>query len=288
MLASGCPNPATGGCRKKASRKDPAWRVTRATASSAARSVSSRVRRRNFPTAGSLPRASAPSAARRSPGCSASLPEPRRPPPELRYSHRKGPEGPFRAQLACRPGSVPRRGWEVPAGGRPSISNRRCRRPLATYPGRWERVTPCPLLVLLQVGFAKPLRSPGALVRSYRTVSPLPDPAHQTSWPDRAVCFLWHCPPVTRPGRYPAPCPVEPGPSSTPNMPGPRSPGQLPLHSTAGLLPGGPAAGSTRRLEGRLGVTRACRTGETPSARVGGPGRRRRRCRRARRCPAPP
>src|SRR5207244_6869119 len=32
-------------------------------------------------------------------------------------------------------------------------------------------------LVLLQVGFAKPLRSPGALVRSYRTVSPLPDPA---------------------------------------------------------------------------------------------------------------
>src|SRR5207302_8972531 len=63
----------------------------------------------------------------------------------------------------------------TPAGGRPSISNRRYRRPLATYPGRWERVTPCPLLVLLQVGFTEPLRSPGALVRSYRTVSPLPD-----------------------------------------------------------------------------------------------------------------
>src|SRR3984893_17741120 len=61
------------------------------------------------------------------------------------------------------------------AGGRPSISTRRSRRPLATYPGRWERVTPCPLLVLLQVGFTEPLRSPGALVRSYRTVSPLPD-----------------------------------------------------------------------------------------------------------------
>src|SRR5438445_1341510 len=63
------------------------------------------------------------------------------------------------------------------ADGRPSISSRRCRRPPATYPGRLERVTPCPLLVLLQVGFAKPLRSPGALVRSYRTVSPLLDPA---------------------------------------------------------------------------------------------------------------
>src|SRR5947209_5396749 len=60
------------------------------------------------------------------------------------------------------------------ADGRPSISSRRCRRPPATYPGRLKRVTPCPLLVLLQVGFAEPLRSPGALVRSYRTVSPLP------------------------------------------------------------------------------------------------------------------
>src|SRR5882724_10651189 len=60
------------------------------------------------------------------------------------------------------------------ADGRPSISSRRCRRPPATYPGRSKRVTPCPLLVLLQVGFAEPLRSPGALVRSYRTLSPLP------------------------------------------------------------------------------------------------------------------
>src|SRR4030081_1449734 len=121
----------------------------------------------------------------------------------------------------------------TPAGGRPSISNRRYRRPLATYPGRWERVTPCPLLVLLQVGFAEPLRSPGSLVRSYRTVSPLP--RRLPHGPVGAVCFLWHCPPVARPGRYPAPCPVEPGPSSTPNTSGPRSPGQLLLHSTAGI-----------------------------------------------------
>ena len=40
---------------------------------------------------------------------------------------------------------------------------------------------------LLRVGFTEPARSPVPLVRSYRTVSPLP-----TSRP--AVCSLWHCP----------------------------------------------------------------------------------------------
>src|SRR5687768_2952830 len=34
--------------------------------------------------------------------------------------------------------------------------------------------------------------------------------------PPLAVCFLLHFPTVTRPGGYPAPCPVEPGPSSAP------------------------------------------------------------------------
>jgi len=45
-------------------------------------------------------------------------------------------------------------------------------------------------LALLPVGFAKPPPSPGALVRSYRTVSPLPHP-HKVG---PAVCFLWHFP----------------------------------------------------------------------------------------------
>src|SRR5438128_1621465 len=40
-----------------------------------------------------------------------------------------------------------------------------------------------------------------------------------------AVCSLWHFPRVTPPGRYPAPCPVESGLSSTRN--GPRPPGRL-------------------------------------------------------------
>jgi hypothetical protein len=54
-----------------------------------------------------------------------------------------------------------------------------------------------PCSALLRVGFAEPPRSPGALVRSYRTVSPLPDPFGsgfpETTRPS-AVCFLWHFP----------------------------------------------------------------------------------------------
>src|SRR5690606_10211825 len=45
------------------------------------------------------------------------------------------------------------------------------------------------LLILLRVGFTEPPRSPGVLVVSYTTVSPLP-PVRAPE----AVCFLWHCP----------------------------------------------------------------------------------------------
>jgi len=48
---------------------------------------------------------------------------------------------------------------------------------------------PVPCSALLRVGFAEPPGSPRALVRSYRTVSPLPDRS-----PGPAVCFLWHFP----------------------------------------------------------------------------------------------
>ncbi len=48
---------------------------------------------------------------------------------------------------------------------------------LATYPGtRAGNPQMLLYLVLHRMGFAKLLRSPGELVRSYRTVSPLPDP----------------------------------------------------------------------------------------------------------------
>ena len=50
-----------------------------------------------------------------------------------------------------------------------------CPASLATYPGtRAGYPQTLPYLVLHRVGFAKLPRSPGELVRSYRTVSPLP------------------------------------------------------------------------------------------------------------------
>ena len=49
---------------------------------------------------------------------------------------------------------------------------------------------PTSILTLLPVGFTKLMLSPASLVRSYRTVSPLPVTASGPS----AVCFLWHFP----------------------------------------------------------------------------------------------
>jgi hypothetical protein len=85
---------------------------------------------------------------------------------------------------------------------RPSISAYRRRHALAAYPqARTGRPrTPArdpfrgPFLALLRVGFTEPSRSPGMLVGSYPTVSPLPLLARSA-----AVCFLWHCP-AGRPG----------------------------------------------------------------------------------------
>jgi len=47
-------------------------------------------------------------------------------------------------------------------------------------------------LTLLRVGFTEPTGSPRPLVRSYRTVSPLPVRGPEAS--PSAVCSLWHCP----------------------------------------------------------------------------------------------
>ena len=64
----------------------------------------------------------------------------------------------------------------------------------ATDPGVVaERDTLLPLYaVLLQVGFTEPAPSPGPLVRSYRTVSPLP--AARVAARPLAVCSLLHFP----------------------------------------------------------------------------------------------
>jgi len=63
-----------------------------------------------------------------------------------------------------------------------------CSAPHATYPGaRAGSPQTLPYLVLHRVGFAKLPRSPGELVRSYRTFSPLPCRSG-------AVYFLLHFP----------------------------------------------------------------------------------------------
>ena len=61
----------------------------------------------------------------------------------------------------------------------PYASSDRTRRPRASYPyptcgPRWEQVGTPLYLVLLRVGFTELPMSPSELVRSYRTVSPLP------------------------------------------------------------------------------------------------------------------
>jgi hypothetical protein len=81
-------------------------------------------------------------------------------------------------ELACKPDSVPR--YQV-TRRRPSIWAHRHRVPRAADPQARASNPPAParphrgavFLALLRVGFAEPFRSPGMLVRSYRTVSPL-------------------------------------------------------------------------------------------------------------------
>jgi hypothetical protein len=76
------------------------------------------------------------------------------------------------------------------ASGRPSLWADGYPLALAAYPGVPAGGSPSPCLALLPVGFAKPSGSPRTLVRSYRTVSPLPVRLS----PPSAVCSLWHCP----------------------------------------------------------------------------------------------
>jgi hypothetical protein len=61
------------------------------------------------------------------------------------------------------------------------------------YPERnTGRAVRSPCSTLLRVGFTEPARSPWPLVRSYRTVSPLP--VRRPRATPSAVCSLWHCP----------------------------------------------------------------------------------------------
>jgi len=77
-----------------------------------------------------------------------------------------------------------------------------------------ERATPLlPYSALLRVGFTEPARSPALLVSSYLTVSPLP-PSHLLEGDGGGLLSVALVRGVSPPGRYPAPCPAEPGLSS--------------------------------------------------------------------------
>jgi hypothetical protein len=98
---------------------------------------------------------------------------------------RRGIKAPSRRatdESVCTPGSVPAMPWHD--RWRPSISACRCRQALAAYPqtragspqasAQATASRQVALLALLRVGFTEPPRSPGMLVGSYPTVSPLP------------------------------------------------------------------------------------------------------------------
>src|SRR5918992_815108 len=132
--------------------------------------------------------------------------------------------------------------------GRPSIWDERCRPSRAAYTGMPEggRATQIPCLALLRTGFAEPRRSPGALVSSYLTVSPLPGR-------NRAVCFLWHCPRVAPPGIFPSALPCGVRIFLDPARPGRGRPGGSQLHYGAGYAaPVHAESGPVERCEQRF------------------------------------
>jgi hypothetical protein len=96
-----------------------------------------------------------------------------------------------------------------------------------------RELSPC--LALLRVGFAEPAGSPRPLVRSYRTVSPLPVP--RQAMPEGAIGGLFSAAlslTSRSVGVTDHPCPMEPGLSSR------REPklttGGHPIHSRASFL----------------------------------------------------
>jgi hypothetical protein len=181
-----------------------------------------------------------------------------------------------RDEPACRPGSVSARltvsrsaaihlglslptascGLPASSGGPPS--NARARSVLL-------------FLTLLQVGFTEPFRSPGTLVVSYTTVSPLPPHRGAT-----AVCFLWHFP-AGHPGWVlptTSPCGARTFLDEFPRR------GRPAGSSGSSLVPRRPRSAGAAGARGGRGTT-AARTGPCASARPPRPDARRRRCREA-------
>ncbi len=123
-----------------------------------------------------------------------------------------GPEGPRgEGERACKPGSV------LPRQRRSFICETCHHVPVATYPEAGASSACCnsstlPYLVLLRMGFTLPPMLVGA-VRSYRTISPLPDEETLA----RRYIFCGTFRGLTSPRRYLASCSMEPGLSSNPH-----------------------------------------------------------------------
>ena len=120
------------------------------------------------------------------------------------------------SQAARKPDSVPhRRSGEVTTmtlgPPLPTASNA-----LPGGPNDAGRVFP-PYSGFLPVRFTKPRRSPAPLVRSYRTVSPLPRCCPKTAKGRSTLCCTSSG--LAAGGRYPPPCPMESGLSSPRHTP---------------------------------------------------------------------
>jgi len=128
---------------------------------------------------------------------------------------RSGLPGPLWADLAQKrwesadkPGSVE---GNHPSGTHVAVRlERPTRKPLRAA-GTDPRVRALPYLVLLQVGFAVPPNVATGAVRSYRTLSPLPAGRSR----HRRFTFCCTVRGLAPPRHYLAPCPMEPGLSST-------------------------------------------------------------------------
>ena len=114
-------------------------------------------------------------------------------------------------EAARKPNSVPEPGYPC-TGNDHSSKDSGCPKSRATYPGAWTgHPQALPYLVLHRMGFTKLPRSPGELVRSYRTFSPLPRMRCRILRRYTFCCTILH---VAATPRYGASCPTVFGLSS--------------------------------------------------------------------------
>ncbi len=123
-----------------------------------------------------------------------------------------GRPGRKRWESADKPGSVED---NHPSGTHVAVRlERPTRKPLRAA-GTDPKVRALPYLVLLQVGFAVPPNVATGAVRSYRTLSPLPATTRLHVPRHRRFAFCCTVRGLAPPRHYLAPCPMEPGLSST-------------------------------------------------------------------------